>query len=324
MDVAIYADGGGSLGYGHLVRTNALAQECLKRGYDVTYITATPDPTRDITCGDVTISAVDEPGELVPRSATMKPDILVTDSYEIGEELQRQVRTTVQRFCAVMDWAPHSICCDVLVNGNLYADSLDYEWTGSKPEFCLGPDYLLLREEVRQYINRDPPSNPSPERALITMGGSDGENVTPSAVRAFDGYDLTVDVIVGPGFDNESAIREAVDSTDCDFEIRVTPSNLPNLMYRSDFAISALGTTVYELMATVTPFVGIQTASNQKYTSQHLKGKDWAIIRDYTISSIQTGIRKISNQQVINQMRLGLNGVLTPYCVSNVANALSS
>ena len=51
MHLAIRSDGGPDIGYGHLVRTGALAERALEAGDRVTYATRTPGPAREV-CPD--------------------------------------------------------------------------------------------------------------------------------------------------------------------------------------------------------------------------------------------------------------------------------
>jgi spore coat polysaccharide biosynthesis predicted glycosyltransferase SpsG len=120
-----------------------------------------------------------------------------------------------------------------------------------------------MREEFRELAEETPPWRDPPERALVTFGGSDVNNSTPDAVRAFDGFDLEIDVIIGPGFENENEIEEAATTTDAEFNLLRDPNDLPQRMFDADFAVSATGSTVYELLAMGTPTVGIPQSDNQ-------------------------------------------------------------
>jgi spore coat polysaccharide biosynthesis predicted glycosyltransferase SpsG len=167
----------------------------------------------------------------------------------------------------------------VNINGNAHAPDLDYNWIGEKPEMFLGTDYLLMREEFRELADKTPPWHDPAERALITFGGSDVNNATPDAVRAFNGFDLYVDVIIGPGFKNENNIRDRVNETNANFNLLRDPDDLPQRMFETDLAVSATGSTIYELLATGTPVIGIPQAENQRLIAEGLGN---AILRNNT------------------------------------------
>jgi len=274
--IGIRADGSSEIGYGHLVRTGALAEKFLQHSHEVTYLTRTPSTVSDICPGAVSIHQLgdDEVDDTVDWLERKKPDALLTDSYNVDTEYQRQLSESVSPLVTITDDSRFTLCCDVNLNGNVHAPELNYEWDGGKPEMLLGPDYLLVREQFRQLAKKTPPWRDSPQRALVTFGGSDVNNVTPSAMRALDGFDGEVNVIIGPGFTNEDEILEAVDSTDAQFDLLRDPDNLPELMFDSDFAVSAGGSTVYELLSTGTPTIGIPQSDNQVPIIQSLAEKD--------------------------------------------------
>jgi spore coat polysaccharide biosynthesis predicted glycosyltransferase SpsG len=268
MHLVIRADGGPDIGYGHLVRTSALAELALEHGHDVTCATTTPEVARSVYPDRVAILPLPVERErqvLIDWIENERPDAALTDSYEIDSGHQRSLRETVPCLCVVLDDTRHTVCADILVNGNVYAPNLEYEYEGDEPEWCIGLDYLLLREEIRTFAQQSPPWRDPPERALVTMGGSDIRGTTPEVLPTFGGTDLTVDVIIGPGFDqeNERDIERVAQETEADFRLLRDPSDLVDRMFQADLAVSATGTTSYELLALGTPTVGIPQVDNQ-------------------------------------------------------------
>lgn len=277
MHVAIRADGGPEIGFGHLVRTGSLAERCLEGGHGVTYLTTTEGPAEDVCPDGVEVVGVPATTE---RSAVSDwidrndPDVVLADSYAVDEGYQRAVAAAARALAVVMDDDRFRIHADCLINGNVYADALDYEWTGEEPVWCLGTDYLLLRADIRRLAAEGPSFADPPRRALVTMGGSDVAGFTPAVVRAFDGVDVTVDVIVGPGFDDAGEIRRAADRTDATVRLLETPEDLAERMHRADLAVSAAGSTVYELLALGTPTIAIPQAENQVPVAEALADRD--------------------------------------------------
>jgi UDP-2,4-diacetamido-2,4,6-trideoxy-beta-L-altropyranose hydrolase len=268
MWVVIRADGGPEIGYGHLVRTGALAEAVLERGHDVTCATTTPEIARSVHPDPVTVLSLDPDDERETFPAWVRdeqPEVVLTDSYEIDTPYQRALTSTTRPLVVVLDDTRHTICADVLVNGNVYAPELDYDYEGEEPEWCLGLDYLLLREAISTRASGDAPWRSPPERALVTMGGSDIRGTTPDVLPAFEGTDLTVDVIVGPGFDDGTTRQTERVAAEVEADIRVTrdPPDFAERMFQADLAVSATGSTSYELLALGTPTIGIPQADNQ-------------------------------------------------------------
>jgi spore coat polysaccharide biosynthesis predicted glycosyltransferase SpsG len=268
MHVAIRADSGDDVSYGHLVRTDAVAGVLLDWGHEVTYATTNPEQVRE-SCPDGVATAElpdrDTPDPFLRWLEGSTVDVVYADAYPVGTDYQRAVRERLPLVVQIDD-ARETICADAVVNGNLYAPELNYEFTGGEPDWCLGSEYLPLRGEIREFAAREPPWRDSPDRAIVTFGGSDASGLTPTAARAFDGLGLRVDAVVGPGFsaDLEAEVREAAAETDADVRVVRDPPDLPDRMFEADLAVSACGSTTYELLALGTPMVAVPVASNQQ------------------------------------------------------------
>jgi spore coat polysaccharide biosynthesis predicted glycosyltransferase SpsG len=255
---------------GHLVRMQSLADELVARGHSVEFLTETPAALRTlgidhphetvngsgaslVSQRDCDVTVLDIPSESTAQSATL-------DTVDLEAELDAASNELV----VVHDYLDEIVCCDVLVNGHVYAERGRYDWRGTEPEWLLGLDYHMLPERIRELASRERETRDQPEFAVVTMGGSDVTNKTPVAMRAFDGHDLHVDVIIGPGFTNHDVIRATGEDVDCSFAYHEEPDNFGELLARADVAVSALGLTAYEILALGTPLVGLNAAPDQQ------------------------------------------------------------
>ncbi|WP_439026679.1 PseG/SpsG family protein [Haloarchaeobius sp. DT45] len=312
--VVVRADGGPGIGYGHLVRTGALVDEFLDDRWEVTYATVTPEPVKESCASACAVKSLDpdqERSSFVAFLESTDHDLVVTDSYEVDMAYQRAIRRASEKHAVVSDDTRVTVCADVVVNGNIYAPELTYEWVGAEPKWCLGTDFTLLRRSIRELARQSAPWQHPPERALITMGGTDASESTVTAMRAFDGRDLDVAVVVGPGFSaaNERRIRSAANDSETDFRVHVDPPNLPQMLFESDIAVSALGTTTYELLSLQTPFVGSPQVDNQRPVADALRDRDVALVApfDATVRDYEHQIDRLCDEPRLRR-RLQRNG----------------
>jgi UDP-2,4-diacetamido-2,4,6-trideoxy-beta-L-altropyranose hydrolase len=280
VHLAIRADGGPDIGYGHLIRTSALASEAVSRGHRVTYATTTPAAVAD-SCPDstsmTTLPARGDPDPFVDWLRRDDPDAVYADAYPVDTAYQRAVRERVPLVVAGDD-DRHTLCADAFVNGNIYAAEIEYDYVGSEPAWYLGTEYLLLRDVVTRLTDRPPSRSETAQEILVTMGGSDVLGRTPAVIRALEGLDATVTVVIGPGFSNGDEIRRASASADIDCTAVEAPPDLPKRMYDADLAITACGSTSYELLALGTPFVAIVQAPNQRAIANALDERGLACV----------------------------------------------
>ncbi len=282
MHIVLRVDGGSKIGYGHLIRTSALAEELLAQNNTVTVATTTPKSVESVFPDPVDIVEIpsrDDPEPFVQWLTTASPDAVFTDAYPVDTAYQQAVREHAP-LAVLQDDARHAVCADLFVNGNLYAVDLEYEFVGEPPETCLGTDYVLLREDIRARAAKEPPWREQPERAIIMMGGSDIAGLTPTVIRAFDGFDLRVDAIVGPGCSSEQKreIHNAATACSADVHVARDPDDLVERMVQADFGVSTASSTTYELLALGTPIVSIPIVDNQEPIASALRDRDIAIV----------------------------------------------
>jgi UDP-2,4-diacetamido-2,4,6-trideoxy-beta-L-altropyranose hydrolase len=290
MDVAIRVEGGSQIGYGHLMRSGALAEELLSREHIVTVATTTPETAQTVFPDNVEIVTLPSRGDPKPFVNWLNkntPDVVFTDSYPVDTDYQRAIRDQAP-LAVLQDDDRHAVCADLFINGNLYGPDLDYEFVGDEPQLCLGTDYVILRREIREKAGDKIPWRDPPERAIITMGGSDTTNQTPTVINAFNGIDINVDVIIGPGFSEtqERAARETADVVRSDVRVARNPDNLPSRMFAADLAVATASSTTYELLALGTPIISIPVVKNQERIATALREYDTATVLNREASEV--------------------------------------
>jgi len=289
MDVVIRADGGPKIGYGHLVRTGALASELLQHDHGVTYATTTPEHVREVCPDGVEIELLQTRGDPAPTREFVRDhaDVTITDSYNVDKTYQQRLRE-VSPLVVIADDTRHQIAADILVNGNLYAPDLEHDVIGAEPDWRLGPEYLLLRSSITELASKNPPWRDVPARAIVTMGGSDVAELTPTVIRAFAGFDLRVDAIVGPGFSSkqEAMIEDTAELVTTDVRVVRDPADLPERMFQADFAVTTASTTTYELLALGTPVVCLSVVNNQRAIADVLRERRIATVLNQNADEI--------------------------------------
>ncbi len=271
MKIAIRADGSNEMGYGHLTRSNSIATILLDEGHSVTYLSKNPDVVSSVCADQIEVLSLNHETqcEVASKLRAIDVDVAFIDLPEAPFELQRAIRN-VCPLAVFLGSARHRLCCDMLVNGHLFAEEEEYEWSGEEPIWCLGPDYLPLRAPFPEMATRKKHCTEVPESGLILMGGTDPHNITPVVMDAFPQSDMKITVIVGPGNENESDIKQKKESLSGNFQIQRDPDDLAEQMFNADIAVSGFGTTTYELMTTRTPFIGIARTPSEQRTANRV------------------------------------------------------
>jgi UDP-2,4-diacetamido-2,4,6-trideoxy-beta-L-altropyranose hydrolase len=154
--------------------------------------------------------------------------------------------------------------CSVLINYNIYADRLDYPSRYPNTKLLLGPKYAPLRVEFLNLLPRI--VQDEVESVLITTGGNDPYNVAGQLVEQMQRYSdlqkLRINVVAGRFSEHITELQE-LSKKYTNVTVHINPNSMAELMRRCDIAVSAGGTTLYELCACGTPTVVFSMADNQ-------------------------------------------------------------
>ncbi|ACA60273.1 Spore coat polysaccharide biosynthesis protein predicted glycosyltransferase-like protein [Candidatus Desulforudis audaxviator MP104C] len=276
----IRADANTRIGTGHLMRCLALAQAWKDRGGRVVLITACES--------EGLLQRLHDEGLIVIKLTQPYPnpvdwkvtsDVLaqhpgawvVLDGYHFDSEYQRRVKTSGHKLLIIDDMAHlEHYYADVVLNQNLHAEELNYSCE-SYTRLLLGTRYVLLRREFLKWQGWQRNIPEMARKVLVTLGGSDPDNVTLKVIQALqlvevDGMEAVV--VVGGTNSHYKELQSAVEQLRFYIRLESNVPNMPELMAWSDVAISAGGITVWELAFMGVPIVGLSQAEQEKVLLQ--------------------------------------------------------
>ena len=321
QNLVIRADANPIIGTGHLMRCIALAQAWQERGSYVTFLSHCQNEAlqRRVIKEGFEFVFVERPHpdpadlkQVLDRLQNFRNDSgipwLVLDGYHFDSDYQRSIREAGSRLVVIDDYNHLSnYHADILLNQNIGAERIPYI-CNSKTVKLNGPKYALLRTEFLTWKNRIQKQPKDQRRIMVTLGGADPDNITLKVLRALlqTGLkDFCVDVIVGPANPN---IKKLEFEIQCARKISVPlvksiqflySINMPEIMAMTDVAISAGGSTCWELCFFGKPFLVLITAENQRGIARGLDKVGSAIClgwhQDVTINQIKTNLESLLN-----------------------------
>jgi UDP-2,4-diacetamido-2,4,6-trideoxy-beta-L-altropyranose hydrolase len=274
--VLFRVEAGKGVGLGHLQRCLSLASALRNLGSESLFVATGGSEARErvehsgfeVVMMNLIAPGSDDDMSFVGRVATDRGcAAVVTDSYHINSAYQATLRTSQLVVVGIDDLGQPPFTADLIVNGSVLATSLPYSEAPEGSLCLLGPSYAMLAQQYSDAPVRDP--NEGVVRILITMGGTDSGNFTSRLISALDSLheDFSLDIIVGPFNPNGAEIAEAVRRSQRTTDIQNSPASLFDSILSAQLVISAAGQTLYELAATGTPTVAVQTAENQMLNS---------------------------------------------------------
>lgn len=259
MKILFRVDGGENIGLGHIMRTLVLANQ-LKKDHNVKYVCQSSYKYRDgvnkIKEQNIEVIKIEEDNEL-GQIKKIHADMIIIDKYNIKPEYLKSLKEKfkVVYFDDNADLGYYPV--DILINQNAYSHNLIYN-SLSNSRLLLGCKYTLLREEFKE--NKTINVNSKIKNIFITVGGSDHNNITEKIINFIKDYNYNLHIIIGPSFKYKNKLKKYIK----DNIILYENANMSNVMKICDVAISACGSTIYELGFLGIPTLGIIVAENQK------------------------------------------------------------
>lgn len=257
----IRADGSATLGFGHLMRTVALAQEAVHVGHHPHFLVAAdPVAPRLPSRWGFHVSTLGSQGDRNWLDQVSIGDAVIFDGYHFSYEDHAAARRRGAVVAAIDDLGHGVFDVHILLNPNIVEDHT-YELP-SDTRLLIGPSYSLIRSEFRRLRRL---RTGGARNLLITLGGSDVANFATALLDRMEELDspfARATIVVGPG-------ARSVTSRD-HVEVVRDPPDLPAVFDAGDAAISAAGTTTWELLCMGVPTALVQVATNQAHVGRPL------------------------------------------------------
>lgn len=277
----IRADASLQMGIGHVMRCLALAQNWqLEGGHAIILSYCESDTLRQhITDVGIEFMPIADP---YPHSRDLdttlevlgicsthtigNPTWLILDGYHFDSGYQQAVRTAGYHLLVIDDIAHlPAYHADILLNQNLGAEKLKYN-CDSDTTLLLGARYVLLRQEFLAWRDRQRKISKDARKVLVTMGGSDPDNVTLKVIQGLEQVEVSKMesvVIVGSSNSHYEMLQSTTQNLPHKIRLERNVSNMPDLMYWADVAITAGGSTCWELAFMNVPSIVMAIAENQ-------------------------------------------------------------
>jgi len=280
--LVVRADAGLKMGTGHVMRCLALAQAWRRGGCGAVFAMAESTPAMDglLRSQGITVTRIEgEPGGSEDASHTLAiarafgADWLVVDGYQFDAEYQRRMQS-LRPVLAVDDNGPLDYySAELVLNQNAHACPEMYARVSPNTQLLLGPRFALLRDEFAAYRKwaRTIPERGS--RLLLTLGGSDAANFAPRILpflAKLPTEDLQIRIVVGGSAENCGVVDAIAEKCARRVEVLRDVKNMADMMAWADLAISAAGTTSWEMCGMGLPAILVVVAENQKFIAEHL------------------------------------------------------
>ncbi len=194
-------------------------------------------------------------------------DWLIVDHYQLDERWEKKLKSHVNYILVIDDLANRLHDCDVLLDQNLHAQ-MTTRYMNKVPSHCrtfLGPAYILLRSEFREYREQRKLIERCDE-ILINFGGSDPTHETEKLLRLLLQMPLLTQrlrfhIVAGPANTRREYIKQLC--YQLPDAMYYDQADMAGLSLHTDLAIGAGGISMWERCFMGVPSAVIIVADNQ-------------------------------------------------------------
>lgn len=278
----IRADGNAKIGAGHLMRCLTIADELRKlvESHRILFVCADQQSAelvmeRGYKAFLLWSDPCDMEAELsawsrIPEK-NKETNVIVVDSYFVTRRYLQKLRE-YGSVTLLDDMGADCFPVDRIINYNAFADRKQYEklYKDFHAELILGSAYVPVRPQFSEtaYTVRE-----RAENVLITTGGGDIDNIAGRILKSIQeketGEMLNYHLIIG-SFNPHYERMKALEKEAAHIHIYHNVRDMAELMSKCDLAVTAGGSTVYELAAMGVPFICFSYAENQEKITEYL------------------------------------------------------
>lgn len=266
--IFIRADGNPIIGTGHIMRCLSLADALREQDMEATFVTAESYfqnliQARGYSC-TVLRTAYDHMEEELPVFLPLlerdRTELVILDSYFVTSKYMETIKN-VSKVLYIDDLNAFDYPADAVVNYNIYGPELPYP---QNKKYFLGPQYAPLRKEFQGLGQRVVQERV--ENVLISTGGTDQYHVAlhcAEYLREHSPREKRVFHFVLGTMNQDVVELEKIAGELPFIRLHHQVTDMCSLMLQCDAAVSAAGTTLYELCACGLPTVTYVLADNQ-------------------------------------------------------------
>ena len=276
----IRADSNTTISGGHIMRCLAIANALVERGEKVCFLLADDNP----------IPVLEESGFSYVNLCSNWQD-LMTDVEQVKAILSKEETPflLIDTYCVTREYVEElkPLCkiaylgskqvylgkLDFLINYSTDIDHVFYRSNYDKQTITLlGPSYAPLRKEFQNVV---PAYRKQMKSILITTGNTDRHHMVASLIDCLlpvvTEASVKLEVVVGRMFDDKEELHINYNKIP-NVTLYENVKSMSTLMKKCDLAISANGTTVYELSAMGIPTITFAMVEEQVKSAEALSG----------------------------------------------------
>lgn len=252
---------------GHVYRQLHLAKVLRERDMEIQFFVSAHLPSIDLLKAENFSPEIVGKEEGLPKEVDAYFDLIVLDLQDTTKEYISSLRPRAKKILSFENLGAGRNCVDLLIDCNLEPDESKKVKPGVQCLFGLA--HSVLAVEFEEYHQRNKIFPPVMESLLVTMGGTDPNNLTLKLAEIFRQWktQIAITFVVGPGF-KELETLKALTSSMRSIQILSNAGNMAELLFNHDAVFCSGGVTLHESLAVGAPAFVINQVVHQQEKTQ--------------------------------------------------------
>ena len=266
------ADAGPEIGYGHYIRSLALA-DMLKQDFDCTMFTQMPTDYQlreaKPICPVVALPNDDSKFDIFLNHLT-GDEIVVLDNYFFTTDYQRAIKAKGCKLVCIDDMHDKHYVADVIINQGMGYSRQEFSLE-TYTQLCIGLEYSLLR---KPFLTTDNPQSATRAKGsiVVAFGGADPMNLTEQYIAALlMKPEIThVDAIIGDSYRGQLS-----DSPIVQYHKNLNAEQIRDIFLHAEYAVLPSSTMMLEALSCGTKIIGGYYVENQQHDYEDFAAKQY-------------------------------------------------
>jgi len=265
----------------------------------------------------------------------IKVNLMIVDHYAIDHRWERTISSIIPKLAIIDDLCNRKHYCEILIDYSPGRVSSEYKNLLEKAtKSYLGCKYNLISENFlkEKSIIKNRQKN-GIKNILLTMGSFDRKKKALKSLLAIQKSNLEKDsikvtVVMGKYKKDANEIKKIINQLTFKVNLIFYINNMHKIMKNTDLAISACGTTIWELFCMGVPTIAVVIAKNQINNSRYIERKKYALVLDKDLNfeaNLISYINKIDhNKNLLNNFSFKGSNLIDGKGAQRVASIINT
>ncbi|MDN0051624.1 UDP-2,4-diacetamido-2,4,6-trideoxy-beta-L-altropyranose hydrolase [Bacteroides caecigallinarum] len=277
--VYLRADASAEIGYGHFIRSLALA-DMLKDDFDCTFFTISPSNYQmaemNKVCNFVSLKEETKFKDFI--NLLSGNEIVVLDNYFFTTEYQREIKNKGCSLVCVDDMHDKHYVADIVINHVLTDEKLFS--VESYTKLALGLNYALLRKPFLQPLY----NNKEKGHWFVSFGGTDYDNMTAKFVELLNSSPKikSITVVVGDSYKYHDTLEQF---NKIEIKKNLSANEMQQEMCRAQYAVLPSSSVCIEAIACGCKIASGFFVENQRHYADSFQSQRYVLplgnLKDY-------------------------------------------